>query len=647
MSECNDYLLLLNSEDMEVVREGAFKAGEAGCVEAVPKLAKLLSMNHLGIQEAAESSLRKIGGKEAIAAVLPLLRSEDAPVRNLSMDILREVGHQDVAALIDLLHDDDPDMRIFASDILGSAKNSLAVDALCEALLKDPEVNVRYQAAVSLGDLGMGEAADCLNKAMEDDEWVQYSVIEALTKIKHSSSVDALVKALDRASDLVASMIIDALGEMGNVKAVTMLLRRMEASPTALRNKIAKAIVNILGGKSLTLLTKDEREHLREYLLIALKDEDEDIQDAAIQGLAYVGGENASQGILGIAAALDQDQDQDRLTDIISNLARIGLTEALKEGIASEDQGHARVAVQALALIASGDETRAGDPVVCKVLMDRFWNLDLDVQRQVISVLAAAAEEDASEFFVEVLHKHEDGTVLKSTVEFLGVKMHLAEVADTIFPLLDHQYDDVKEAALGALIAIDGTDVRERFVGMTSSEEPIHRLMAVYALGKIGEPGNIEQLKIALEDEVPDIRKVAVEAVGELLKDSCGWVPHVLPKLTDENKDVRLNVIEIMGRCYEQDFLPHLMNALEDEDDWVRIRAIDALGEHKEEESVIKLLSLLESPNRFVVMKVIEALGNIGGTVAFRSLLEISDSDEYELVRAAEDAIAKIQESQE
>lgn len=647
MTECNECLALLKSDDLEIAREGAFKAGEINCVEAVPVLAKLLSMNHLGIQEAAESSLRKIGGKETIQAVLPLLRSEDAPVRNLSMDILREIGHQDVTALIGILHDDDADIRIFASDILGSAKNVLAVDALCEAMLEDPEVNVRYQAAVSLGELGMSEAADCLNKAMEDDEWVQYAVIEALTKIRHSSSVDALVKALDKASDLVASMIIDALGEMGNIKAVTMLLKRMEQSHTALRNKIAKAVVNILGGKSLTLLTSDERENLRQYLLVALRDEDIEIQDAAIRGLAHVGGEQASEGILEIAAALNPEQDQERLNEVIANLARIGLTEALKSGVKDGDQKKAQVAVQTLALVASGSGKDGGDAAACAVLMDCFWDLDLYVQRQVVGVLDSVADESAIEFFTEVLERHEDGTVLKSVVDFLGVRMHVTSVVDRLFELLDHQYDDVKEASLEALVSIDGPEVRERFEDMTGHDDPLHRLMGVYALGKIGDDSNLELLARATNDEIPDIRKVACESMAELCSEDCKWGEHVLARLEDENKDVRLAVVEILGKRYNREFIPYLVKALKDPDDWVQIRAIDAFGKHREADAVPDMLELLESPNRFVVMKVIEALGNIGGTVAFRSLLEISNSDEYELVSAAEEAITKIQESQE
>jgi len=645
MADCTEYLALLKSDDKEIVREGAFRAGEDNCVEAVPMLAELLQTNHLGIQEAADSSLRKIGGRETVQAVLPLLRFDDAPVRNLSMDILREVGNQDLTALITLIHDEDADIRIFVSDILGSTDNVLAIEPLCDALLKDPEVNVRYQAAVSLGELGMSEAAPCLNKAIADEEWVQYSVIEALTKIGHASSVDALVKALDTASDLVASMIIDSLGEMGNVKAVTMLLKRMDESPTALRNKIVKAVVKILGGKSLTLLSVEERERFRQYLLVALKDEDVEIQDAAIQGLAYVGGEKASQGFLDIASALDQDRDQDRLGLIVGFLAEIGMTEALKVGLLGDEQEIARVSVQALSQISP--ESCTSEHEVCNVLMDAFWKVSLPIQRQIVSVAAASGGELAKDFFIKILDEHTDGTVLKSAVYLLGEELKLEEVAARIFPLLDHQYDDVKEAALEACIAISGPEVQSRFEEMFASEEPVHRLMSTYAVGKMGPLENINILKQALEDEVPDIRKVAVEAFASVCEVSDEWRPLVLSKLSDESKEVRLTVIEIMGQCFADDLVPYLIEALEDEDDWVKIRAMDALGEHKTSVAAPNMIEMLENPNRFVVMKAIEALGNIGGTSAFRALLEITNSDEYELVSAAEVAIAKIQESQE
>jgi len=645
MADCTDYLSLLRSDDKELVRDSAFRAGEEQCVEAVEALAGLLMTNHLGIQEAADSSLRKIGGKETVRAVLPLLRSDEAPVRNLSMDILREVGNQDMPSLIELIHDEDTDIRIFIADILGSTGTILAVEPLCDALLKDPEVNVRYQAAVSLGELRMAEAAPCLNKAINDEEWVQYSVIEALTKIGHSSSVDAMVKALDKASDLVASMIIDALGEMGNVKAVTMLLKRMDNSHTALRNKIVKAVVKILGGKSLTLLSEDERDRFRQYLIVALQDEDVEIQDAAIQGLAYVGGEQASEGILKIAGALDPDQDHERFSTTVRYLAEIGLTDALKDGVMNEDPQMAGAAVQALSMIVPDD---CGDThEVCMLLMDAFWKVNLPIQREIVRVAAGRADENAKDFFIRILDEHTDGTVLKSAVYLLGEKLQLDDVADKIFPLLDHPYDDVKEAALDACIAIGSPQVRDRFRSMFDSEDPMSRLMSVYALGKLGVVDNLDIIREGLHDEIPDIRKVAVEslAIGCGIDDE--WKPLILERLNDDSKDVRLTVIEILGQCYSEEFAAHLVTALEDGDDWVRIRAVDALGEQRSQTAVPRLIELLADPNRFVVMKVIEALGNIGGTEAFRALLNLADSDEYELASAAENAIANIQESQE
>ncbi|WP_272700749.1 HEAT repeat domain-containing protein [Desulfovibrio sp. Fe33] len=642
MADCTEYLALLSSDNKEIVRESAFRAGEDNCVEAVPRLAELLKTNHLGIQEAVDSSLRKIGGRETVEAVIPLLRSDEASVRNLAMDILREVGNQDMPSLIDLTMDDDPDIRIFVADILGSTGSLLAVQPLCEALLGDPEVNVRYQAAVSLGELGMEDAIHCLNQAINDEEWVQYSVIEALTKIGHTSSVDALVKALDGASDLVASMIIDSLGEMGNVKAVTMLLRRIADSPTALRNKIVKAIVKILGGKSLTLLSDEERERFRQYLLVALQDEDEEIQDAAIQGLAYVGGEEASAGILSIAGRLDPDRDHDRLQLIIGFLAQIGLTEALKTVLLGEDQDEARVAVQVLSQIAPNACTL--DDCVCQVLMEAFWKASLPVQRQIVGVVAAKGDEQTKDFFIKILNEHQDGTVLKSAVYLLGEKLRLSEVVNRIFPLMEHPYDDVKEAALDACIAIGGPDVQARFQEMFGRPEPINRLMAAYALGKLGPMENLDILTQAAEDEVPDIRKVAVEALAASGGDDAAWRPLVLHRLFDESKDVRLTVVEIMGRHYDREMVPHLLDALNDEDDWVKIRAMDALGEHATTEAVPLMIDMLDNSNRFVVMKAVEALGNIGGSEAFAALLEVTNRDEYELVSAAEEAISKIQE---
>ena len=153
----------LDSGNETLIREAAFAAGHDKIVETVPRLVKLVESSSLGVQEAAEAALRNIRGAETVRALAPLLRSDDAPVRNISMDVLRQIGVDDMATLSDLLRDEDADIRIFTADIMGSTASAMAVQPLCDALLKDSEVNVRYQAAMSLGNIGLAEAVPALN----------------------------------------------------------------------------------------------------------------------------------------------------------------------------------------------------------------------------------------------------------------------------------------------------------------------------------------------------------------------------------------------------------------------------------------------------------------------------------------------------
>lgn len=635
MQHCHNILEQLASSDSEILREAAFDAGNSRCEDAVERLAGLLESGHIGVQEAAENALRKIGGSNAIAAVAPLLRSESAPQRNMSMDILREIGNQDMDALIALLHDDDPDIRIFASDILGSADCSKAAVALGEALLKDPEVNVRYQAAVSLGELGKPEGAPYLNKAMSDEEWVQFAVIEALTKIKDDTSVGALAGALDKTSDLVAAMIVDALGEMGNVKAVGLLTKRLGSDqPEPMASKIACAVVSILGAKVKTMLSPADRENLRLALLQALEDEEPEMQDKAIKGLAFVGGETAAVNILGMASSLDKDQEPERYQDMIDALASIGSTQALQDALTGTDP--------VLTAIAVETAQRIGHPDLNRCMMEIFPNAERNVQRTMISALAATAApmgEEAATFFRSLLDPATDGHVIKGALSFLGDVIDCCS-GEAVFALTKHQYDDVKEAAIEASVRLWDEEMSSRFAEMSTSEEPVERLMAAYAFGKARDMDRAQNLKDALGDPIPDIRKVAVEALAEVLGNDPDLVPTLVPTLNDEHPAVRLAVVEALGAQKSNgEIVPLLVGALNDEDDWVRIRAMQALAASGQPEAARHIAGLVGSESALVTIKAVESLRDLGGEQATEALSSLSSHDDPQIRSAAQEAL--------
>lgn len=599
--------------------------------EAIPSLIRNIDSTNIGVQEAVDHSLRKIGGPAVVTAVIPLLRSENVPARNIAMDLLRELGKSDLSAVEKLLRDDDPDVRIFAADILGSMQSARAVSPLCTALLHDPEVNVRYQAAVSLGTLAFPESARCLNNSLQDEEWVQFAAIEALTKIRDASSTRPMVKALEQASDLVASSMVDALGEMGDLKAVPLLLKRLESSPTPLCNKIVRAIINIMGPRSLSLLGVKECERLRGYLPSTLEDEDTEIQDAAVKGFATLGGEGAAACVLKHASGINPDREPERISAAIEAMVKIGPSPDLDDALRDGDDLVMQIAMEVL--------LRQNAETAVPLVIEAFWKRSRDMQRIMIMELASHAGKEHQDFFLDVLNRHQDGLVLRGALLFLGRKGDSATVFSAICPLLEHPYDDVKESAIDALIALHTPEVEAFFKELCKSETMLQRLMGVYGLGHFDISGAFAELSAALDDESPDVRKVAVKAFSKNCPLSEEALARVESKLNDENSEVRMAVFDTLGVCSVERYTSSLIAGLDDPDAWVRIRCAERLGDNKLPQAVEPLVNMLEDENPLIVIKAVTALGNIGGETAFRALLTMLEHPDKDIREAADEAV--------
>lgn len=632
-------IAILQSNDADAIRDAAFSAGDMDLEDAIPLLCKHVSSDNIGIQEAAEYALRKIRGPKAVEALLPLLSCESASVRNVAMDVLREICVDSVESMRAYLMGEDADIRIFVADILGYCHNHQAALLLGEALLKDPEVNVRQQAAVSLGNLAYPESVGDLVKAMQDEEWVQFSAVEALAKIKDQTAVAAMVDLLPKSDMLISSAIIDALGNMGDVKTIPLLFRTLENVNNALRHKIVKAIVQILSGTSLSLLSEKAQTRLHEYLLDALTDSDEEIQLAALQGLSVIGRAEASKNLLQFAIGLDPERAPELYEATIRALAAIGYNDILCDALNSNDENYIMVAMEACQLL----EDRRPIEELKKI----FWHISLDLQRAAVAEVAQLGSCDDMAFFLSVMDGCEDAEILKSALIFFGNQDDCQDVDDVVFAQLSHKYQDVKEMALEACINLHSPKLNDNFKTMMHSEDQIERMMAVYALGRYSVPQNLEEISSALADPDPAVRRVAVEAFLNLGGAAERYLPRLLPRLVDDDKDVRIAIVDLLGQIGTPTVVPHLLSALNDNDEWVKIRAVEALGENRIAESVPVLAQLLEQARPMIAFKIIESLGKIGGNVAFNVLLGIMAHEDPEIQHAAAEAVAAIQANQE
>lgn len=638
-NETQATLEALKDGDNDVARSAAFAAGDMALESAVPLLCERVKSENIGVQEAAEYALRKIRGPHAIAGLLPLLGSDEAPVRNVAMDILREIGVDGIDIMQPVLHGDDADLRIFITDILGYCASHQSALLLADSLLKDPEVNVRYQAAVSLGNLAYPESVGALCQAMHDEEWVQFAVVEALAKIQDPAAINALIKLLPLSSPLVSAAIIDALGDLGDIKTIPMLFNSLENVNVILRHKIVKAIVQILSGRSLSLLAPKSQERLRCYLLEALSDTDEEIRIAALQGLSAIGTTDASNDILSLARKIDPDRAPDLYEASIRALAAIGYNEVIRDALRSDDEVDIMVAMEACQLM---DDDRPLEEI-----KNLFWRVGRELQRAAVAEVSQLGTCKDAPFFLSIIDECQDAEVLKSALGFFGNQHACPDIEDVVFQQLDHRYVDVKEMALEACINLHSPTLNQRFKERFQSEDAMQRMMSVYALGRYSVSENIAEITDALEDADPSVRRVAVEAFLNLAAGAERYLPRLMPRLFDEDKDVRLALVDLFGQIGTGAVMPHLVTALRDENEWVRLRAIEALGMNKNADAVPTLAAMLEHGSPMIVLKVIEALGRIGGNVAFSVLLGMTDNEDQEIQQAAAEAVSAIQAEQE
>jgi len=139
------------------------------------------------VREVIATALAKIGGPEVVSGIIELLRSDDAALRNLVIEILKEIP-QDLEGHIEpLLRDSDPDVRIFAVNIMGLTTHPKLEQWLISILEEDPHVNVVATALDQLCEIGTEASLPALalvRKRFPQDPFILFSAEMAEKRIK-------------------------------------------------------------------------------------------------------------------------------------------------------------------------------------------------------------------------------------------------------------------------------------------------------------------------------------------------------------------------------------------------------------------------------------------------------------------------------
>lgn len=160
-------------------------AGENAAASALGE--RLLVEPDPQVREAIFTTLTATPGEAAVNALLPLLRSEDANLRNGAIEALSAMPQAVGPRIAALLGDTDPDVRIFTVNLMGELRHPQVVDWLLRVLADDAAVNVVAAAIEVLAEAGSPQHVAALQAAARRfaaDPFIGFAADMAIQRIR-------------------------------------------------------------------------------------------------------------------------------------------------------------------------------------------------------------------------------------------------------------------------------------------------------------------------------------------------------------------------------------------------------------------------------------------------------------------------------
>jgi HEAT repeat protein len=154
-----------------------------------PLCQHLLTETDASVREVVFTTLSCIGSEHVVDGMLPLLRSEDANLRNSAIEVLCSLPELVGPRIDALLKDADPDVRIFTVNLLGDLKHPEVGRWLSMVLNEDEHINVVAAALEVLAEVGSLPALSAIRQArmrFADDAFIGFAADLAEQRIEAS-----------------------------------------------------------------------------------------------------------------------------------------------------------------------------------------------------------------------------------------------------------------------------------------------------------------------------------------------------------------------------------------------------------------------------------------------------------------------------
>lgn len=556
-------------------------------------------------------AVRLLGSFSDANVVEPLVESLADPNVNVRWGAAVALGKlgdvRAVAPLIDALA--DAKVRRAATTSLGKLGDARAVEPLI-GTLADVNASVRRAAVEALGRLGDARAVEPLIEAIADAD-MRWAAADALGRIGDTRAVGPLIEALANAD--MRWEAVEALSKLGDA-AVEPLIETLANSDANVRRAAADTLGKLACARAL--------EPLLEMLA------DVSIRSVTVKALGMLGDSRAVEPLMGLL----EDVDGDVRSAAVVALGKLGDERALEpliKNLKSADKNFSGLVADALGQL--GDD-RAVEP-----LLGILEDADRDERSAAARALGKLGDVCAVESLIEAL-KDGDGDVRSAAVEALGM---LGEIA--LEPLTGILADadrdgNVRSAAAEALGKLGDMRAVESLI--VALNDGYVCWEAAEALGRLGALRSVGLLIDTLKDENANwwVRTAAATALGNL--GDARAVEPLISNLADLNVNVRSAAADALGKLGDVRAVGPLIEVLADID--VRWTAAEALGKLGDARAVEPLIGTLKSADMNVRRATAEALGRLGDGRAVESLIGTLKSADKDTRRASAEALGKL-----
>jgi HEAT repeat protein len=576
------------------------------------------------------------GDKSSAQALINFFKAQNEETKRSLINLMTEFEGEDISRFLQEVFDKEKKYQKQIVEILNETGEEEALEFFARALkaysitpedsifkvfmekenevedvlinvLKKTDYKFKLELAKTLGKMESKKAVAVLLKLVDDEYWRTRScAVEALGKIGDKRAVEKILRS---ESKVEYGVLSKALGGIGGAKAMNYLIDDAKNKDSYTRSF------------SLAALWKIDNKKAREFVLEILEDNSADF-DLIWRLLAEMGDKKALKKLDRKLDAAALNHSYGDYEWAIEALTKIGASSipVLADELGRKDLYKRRRVVRALGEIGGDSAVNA----LIKVLKEESFGVEKETAEALIKIGKPAVEP-----LMKITKSNRDSLRVNALTVLSGIGDERA--LPSISKLLYDKRENVRKSAAAALASFGRASVPYfiKFLKSEKNNREMYSLMysIVEILGDIGDERAIDmltELMLGYEDRLIDLSFRSLYKI--LKKNNISRIDLFKKVFKHDNRNLRNLAMRYLSREDEPEGRPYFTSLVRSsKDSYLRGDALVRIGEP----AVKWLGKLLEDRDKFARREAIIVLSKIKGPKAEKYLiLSLEDEDE-------------------